>query len=187
MRFLCSLLSILVTISAGSSCTPLSYPPSKDLLIAVSDFPAGWVISDAGPRPLSSAPLGGSRYIESIEITFYASGGSANEVIKRYKSVSIAKNEFTAEDRLVFRATRFNTPWITPSQLACDDLEADQTHNACSQEEWSPWPNCAYVAQYGVYVVRFTTPMIPDRMTYRDLENITRAIDARMAPYIANQ
>jgi len=41
------------------------------------------------------------------------------------------------------------------------------------------------IGQYDEYFVIFNTYMSPDFMTYEDLERVLRAIDERMAHYLA--
>jgi len=184
MKYLNLLLLMLSTIGLVSVCRPPGYPPIEELLIDASVLPEGWSASEAGPHPISRAPLGGTKSVESIEFVFYAYGGSAFEEIRRFKSYQEAVEEFARQKRQVFRVTKFNTPWVVPEGLSYKSPVADQFHYACSQDVGSLWSDCAYIARYGVYFVQFHTDMLPGYMSYTDLEKVLQAIDARMAPYV---
>jgi len=44
---------------------------------------------------------------------------------------------------------------------------------------------CNMIGQYEEYFVRFNSHISPDFMTYADLERVLKAIDERMALYLA--
>ena len=122
--------------------------------------------------------------VENVELYFYAYGGGALERIWRFTSSEDASQAFERQMGYVFRNGEFNTPWTVPVELSYYSSVADQFHYACATFEGQPSPGCAYVAQYGVYVVHFQTSMLPGLMTCSDLENVLQAIDERMAQYV---
>lgn len=178
-RFLLMLL-ILIGIC---SCRPIGYPPIEGLLIDLSAFPEGWSVGADGPSPIAQAPLGGTKSVESIELSFYAHGGGAFERIRRFEDEQGASNEFARQMRLVFSKTEFNTPWTVPEEIAFTSSSAEEFYYACSRFEGLPWPDCVYIARYGIYFAHFKTGMFTDYMSYSDFENVLKAIDDRMPPF----
>jgi hypothetical protein len=174
------MLSICMCLLAA--CQSTGYPPIENLLIDESVFPSGWSTSSDEPEPIARAPLGGTKSVESIEQTFYAYGGSAGERIRRFRTEQGAAEEFVRQTRIVFRDSEFNTPWMTLQELSYESPVADRFYCACSVDESQPlWPHCACIAQYEVYFVQVSTPMLPGLMTYADFEQILEAIDEKMA------
>lgn len=109
------------------------------------------------------------------------------ERIWRFESNRDAATAFEQQVGYVFRDGEFNSPWIVPAELSYQSSVAGQYYYACSTFEGQPWPGCAYVAQYGEYTVHFQTSMLPNLMTYPDLENVLRAIDERMKDHIGDE
>lgn len=169
------------------ACQLRGYPPIEDLLVDASAFPPGWSVSTGGPRPIARAPLGGTKSVESVEMSFYAYGGGAIERIRRFETAQGAADEFNRQSKIVFRHDEFNTPWIVPAEISYHSLLADQSHYACSTFDGQSWPGCAYIAQYGEYFVHFQTSMLPDLMSYTDLENVLQSIDERMEQHVGGE
>jgi len=173
---------LLICLCLLAACRSTGYPPIEDLLIDESVFPSGWSTNSDGPKLIARAPLGGTKSVESVEESFYAHGGSAGERIRRFRTAQSAAEEFERQTRLVFRDGEFNTPWMTPQELSYESQVADQFYCACSVYESQPWwPRCACIAQYDVYFVHVSAPMLPGLMTYADLEQILESIDEKMA------
>jgi hypothetical protein len=187
-----SLPDIVVLLAVASACTytlvacqSWGYPPIEDLLLDKSVFPAGWSVSTDGADSIPRAPWTGSTsVVENVELYFYAFGGGALERIWRFASSEDASQAFERQVEYVFRNGEFNTPWTVPAELSYYSSIAGQFHYACATFEGQPSPGCAYVAQYGVYIVHFQTSILPGLMTYPDLENVLQAIDERMAHYV---
>ncbi len=187
MRRANTLFMLLVCTCALLACRSCGYPPIEDLLIDESAFPPGWSASTNGPKPIPKAPLGGTKSVESIQLSFYAYGGGAGECIRRFESPQGAADEFRRQSGIVFRNGEFNTPWAIPSELSYQSPVADQFYCACSTYEGEYWPRCACIARYGVYFVHFGTHMLPGLMTHTDLENVLQAIDERMEQHLGER
>lgn len=153
--------------------------PIEALLIDESAFPPGWKASAVGPRPPPSAPLGYYDSIDRVELFFYVDSGVAFHEIHRFESVRGAVREFKRQMVISFPSET----WIVPVELPYQSPTADQFYLACSAQRAIPM--CRAIWQYEEHFVRFNTHMSPDSMTYSDLERVLRAIDERMALYLA--
>lgn len=152
--------------------------PVEVLLINESAFPPGWEASDAGPQPPANAPLGHYNSIERTMLTFYVHGGVANHQVHRFASVREAAREFKRQ-----KSISFPEGWVVPAELPYRSPSADQFYLACGIE--GSIQMCRAIWQYEEYFLRFNTHMSPDFMTYADLERVLKAIDERMASYLA--
>jgi hypothetical protein len=190
-----SLLTIVMLLTTMLTCTGIlfacqswEYPPIEDLLIDESVFPVGWSVSTDGARSIPRAPWSGpTSVVENVELYFYAHGGGALERIWRFENSEDASQAFERHMRYVFRDGEFNTPWTVPTELSHDSSVAGQFHYACATFEGQPWPGCAYVAQYRMYVVHFQTSMLPGLMTYTDLGKVLQAIDEQMEQHLGDR
>lgn len=83
---------------------------------------------------------------------------------------------------MVFRKTEFTDQWVIPNELPYHSSNADQSHLAYDQSTAITLMRaCAYVAQYGPYVVHFRISWTLDySMDLANLEKILQAIDKKM-------
>ena len=160
-------------------CVPDRSFPVEVLLIDESVFPPGWQADITGPSSPPNAPLDHYDSIERIELFFYAHGSVAFQEIHRFASVRGAAREFEHRRSIFFPSEA----WVVPVELAYQSPTADRFYLACSVERAIPM--CRAIWQYEEYFVRFNTHMSPEFMTYSDLERVLRAIDERMAFYLA--
>ncbi len=181
---------LIIALWVFTCCTtrqPIAeYPPIDQLLIDETPFPTGWVagLPDTNFPPL--APwTSGRKESEYVYRSFYdpSGSGAGNIVIQRFRCTQDAAREYEHEIEVTFRDTEWNTPWIAPSGLTFWSVAADQYRYACSLEGTAELarPECAYIAQYGVYVLKFHIDLYDTRMiTYTDLLPVFRALDERM-------
>ncbi len=185
-----SVLLLIIWLGVCTRCTtrqPVAeYPPIDRLLIDETSFPTGWV---AGPPDTNFPPLApwtsGRKEVEYVYRSFYdpSGSGAGGMVIQRFRRTKDAAREYEHKVIVIFRDTEWNTPWIAPSGFTFWSVAADQYQYACSLEGVAELarPECAYVAQYGVYVLEFHIDLYDTCViTYTDLLPIFRAIDERM-------
>ena len=156
-------------------------PSVEDLLVDESAFPAGWHISENVPRPIPLAPCSCPTGVaENTDLHFYSSGAGASERIWRYRTVHAASRGFDQRVRSVFRENEFHSPWVWPDELAYQSSAANRYRIGCSISKGQVLPGCAYVAQYGPYVIHFQAGISPNVMSYADFIHVLEAIDERM-------
>jgi len=175
---------LLVLSIATVACQP-QYPPIEELLIDISVFPEGWIEDVEGPGPDPSAPWGGIRSVERTTLFFHSPTAGAQENIERYKSNSMARDEFARRLRIVFQDHPDYGPYRAPDELSYTSLIAEQYFFACVYADNYPFPfyGCQYLTQYGPYVVYFHAGWNLDEMDPQEFENILKAIDKKMAQY----
>lgn len=196
MRKLSLLTILLVWLGMCACCVSpqpvVEYPPIDQLLIDESPFPEGWEASDPDTDSPPLAPwTSGRREIEYVSRSFHDSSdpsGAAGMTIQRFKHTRDAANEYEHEKNVTFRVRdeEAQTPWETPAGISFESDEADQYLYGCT--EVFGQARCAYVAQYGVYVVSFDVSLYDTNVvTYTDLLPIFLAIDERMAQHLGER
>lgn len=183
--FIMQVVFTLVLAIAAVSCQP-RYPPIEDLLVDATVFPDGWYEDIEGPGPDSSAPWGGIRSVERTTLFFHSPTAGAEENIERYARFSIAKDEFTNRLNIIFRDHFELGTYSIPDELPYTSSVAEQYRFGCVTAPNYPFPfyGCQYLAQYGLYIVHFHIGWNLDVVSAGELEDILRAIDDKMAPYM---
>lgn len=189
-----AVLLILICAYALSSCQSWGYPSIDKLLIDESPFPEGWEASEPDwthpPRAPWSGPTSMVEYISRDYYSLSGKGARAFEVIRQFDNSQAAAKRYEHELAVTFRDEEWNTPWVAPVELAFESSTADQYRYACSMvgEGELAQPRCAYVAQYGVYVVHFGVAIYDTAViTYAELTPVFEAIDERFAQYVGNE
>ncbi len=157
----------------------------EELLIDESVLPMGWKTNLIGPP--ASAPLGGQTSIERISVDFHNGNNVMVEEIHRFTSLKKAEREFNHVKPLLFPTGEHWSPWEKPPGLNYQSPYAHRLHIACARETWEPNPAiefCRLLGQYEVYIVRFSTHIVPSAMTYEDFELVVRSIDERLGNYL---
>jgi hypothetical protein len=190
-----SLLAVLlVGLSTCACCvsqqSSVEYPPIDQLLIDESPFPEGWEASDPNKDFPPLAPwTSGREEVKYVDRTYYApsGGGKAFIRIQRFSDPTAATKEYRQKTDIAFRKTEWNTPWTVPAELVFESAIADPYRYACSMEGAGELarPECAYVAQYGVYTLEFYIDFYDTNViTYTDLLPILQAIDGQMEQHL---
>ena len=192
-RKLVLLLMIISWSPAVTSCLPsVPLAPERDfaieyLLLDLSVFPEGWYVNrSAGPTPSGDGAILAE---DSIEISYKANGPvlfTAMQEVYRFRSVEWAAQEYRDQLPILFNnnSAAMLTTWELPNELPYQSLAAAQSHFACGQSEITNQWGCRFLGQYDEYLVIFST-FIGEEMTYTDLDQILKAIDERMANYLA--
>jgi hypothetical protein len=185
---------LLVCICALIACQLQGYPAIDELLVDESSFPEGWEANEPDWTHPPRAPWSDStNMVEYISRDFYShlgDGASAIEEIRQFNNSRAAVERYEHEMVVTFRDTEWNTPWVVPAELSFESAAADQYHYACSMQGEGnlAQPGCAYVAQYGVYVVYFGIAIYDTAaITYAGLSPVMEAIDERFAQYVINE
>jgi hypothetical protein len=160
-------------------CRPPPAAPCdiETLLVEETVLREGW--EESGPPRSAEATV---RFgIEKIGTGFSTPrDGVAIQGVYRAEDASAAASGY--QDFMSFFSLREDeTEWFLPSELTYGGLGADRSRLGCSTHRTNGVERCQFIAQYGVYLVRFHTYMSPDMMTYEDLERILQDIDRRMA------
>lgn len=193
MRKSLLLMTLFAWLSICACCArslpTAEYPPIEQLLIDESPFPQGWEASEPDTDFPPLAPwTTGRKEIEYIDRLYYSpdAAGRAFIRIQRLGNSRVAAIEYAHKVGVAFRETEWGTPWIAPAGLAFESTVADQYRYACSIEFGQP--KCAYIAQYGVYVLEFYVDLYDTSViTYTDLLPIFQAIDERIMLAIGNE
>ena len=176
---------VAVALSVGiSGCrgifickSPSSAPCDiKTLLVQEMVFPKGW--EELGPPRAEEAAV---RFgIEKIGTGFSTpKHGVAIQDVYRAQDAGAAASGY--QDFMSFFSLREEeTDWSLPVELTYSNPSADQSRLGCSTQRSSGVERCQFIAQYGVYLLRFHTYMSPEMMTYDDLEHILQDIEGRM-------
>lgn len=162
------------------SCQPLA--PERpfrtvELLVDLSVMPPGWKLD--ARRELGK----GTHHLsvgDSAVVVFTAEGESPHkptqQYVHRYRNSSAAKGVY---EQFVHPAG------TTPSDWTYQSPVADQTIFACYDYEGrEPYPICEWSGRYEEYVVTVYSWLITGRMSLQDLEQMIRAVDARIARHL---
>lgn len=187
------LLAWLSTCACCARSQPtVEYPPIDQLLIDESPFPKGWVATEPSWEHPPRAPWSGpTRMVEYIDRGFYThsgGGAAAGMSIRQFDSSRAAANEYEHRVDVTFRVRdqEAETPWEAPEGLSFESTEADQYRYGCS--EVFGQARCAYVAQYGAYVLDFEISLYDTNViTYTDLLPVFQAIDERMEQHLNDE
>ena len=127
--------------------------------------------------------------VEYIDRGFYPRSGDdavASMDIRQFDSQRAATKEYRRKVEVTFRDEEWNTSWAIPNGLLLESCEADQYRHGCA--EVFGQLRCAYVAQYGVYIVDFNIKFYDaDVITYADLLPVLQAIDEHMTLPLDNE
>lgn len=157
-----------------------------DLMIDVSVFPQGWDVEFGPSHPPPRKHLRGEDEGLYVQFSTRDFDARATHIVCRYENDLQATisfyvdNEFPKGDWVV-------TPWAVPEEWSYESPIADRFKFACAEFEILGRVSrfCAAVAQYDEYISVFRTHISPEYMTLEDLERILKAIDERMALYLA--
>jgi hypothetical protein len=122
-------------------------------------------------------------YIDRGFYTHFGDGATAGISIRQFDSSRAAAKEYEHRIDVTFRIRdeRWDTPWEVPDDLLFESSSADQYRYACATVGYYPQLNCAYIAQYSVYILDFETSLYDTNViTYTDLLLVFQAIDERM-------
>ena len=156
-----------------------------DLMIDVSAFPQGWDVEFGPSHPPPGKHIRGES--EGLYVQFDVRGfdAGAMHVVCRYKNDLQATVSFYVDNEFPKRESVV-TPWAVPEEWSYESPVADRFKFACAELELlSRFRSCKAVAQYGEYISVFRTHVSPEYMTLEDLERVLKAIDERMALYLA--
>jgi hypothetical protein len=121
----------------------------------------------------------GETAIEAAAITFSTANherGMATHRVARFRSVS--------EARRIYRRY-FSTPLgRTPSNWGYENTMADKASIGCYDYEGRDLPVCEWAGQYEEYVVSFIVWLVPGSVSLENVEDVVRAIDARMIQHL---
>lgn len=185
LLFACVALMFFYIVIYGRQKTRAQPVDMYDLMVDVSAFPQGWDVEFGPSHPPPGKHIRGES--EGLYVQFDARGfdAGAMHLVCRYKNdlqatVSFyVDNEFPKGDWVV-------TPWAVPEEWSYESPIADRFEFACAElETLRRFRNCTAVAQYDEYISVFRTHVSPEYMTLEDVERVLRAIDERMALYLA--
>ncbi|MEA3439848.1 MAG: hypothetical protein U9R58_06165 [Chloroflexota bacterium] len=145
-----------------------------DLLLTIEDMPESWV----GYPPFKSPDS--LCYFDCVTVQFDAQtdGQSrATHDIYVYKSATEAKRSF--EKQVLPLIGETPPRWDYVSEFA------DQSDFACYTYAYPAYPNCEWTARYDRYIVVFYSWLVPEKMTFNELEDIIRVIESKMSIVIS--
>jgi hypothetical protein len=165
-----------------SSCQrePITMPVIRDinlmkLLIGLNDLPDGWRLNG---EPERFSEVGAS---EAASISFVsmsnATRNGASFGVYNYGTSEEAARVF----KKIYEPRVFDDlppGWSNPSFFA------NQYKVGCYDWEGREPYACTWTAQYQEFIVQLDTWIIPNRMTFKDLEYIALAVDERMKNYL---
>ncbi|NKQ35861.1 MAG: hypothetical protein HF973_09635 [Chloroflexi bacterium] len=170
------------------SCTATSSQPEIDpakLLIDLSDMPAGWYVIRQGEAPDNYRQQRGARIgfnVNNPQVLY-----TAAHYVYQYKSGRQAAKEFKRLLPIEFNSNSIAsyTPWQPPQELPYTSTVANQFYFACHKNSINGVSTiCQAMGQYENYLIVFHTHLVPEYMTYTDIESILQTIDNRMATYL---
>jgi hypothetical protein len=165
------------------------FPPIEDLLLDESAFPLGWHASEIGPRPVSEAPLGGRRSVESVLLSYYdapfESRVSAMQELYRFEDPGDAAEYYEGRTETLFAESKFRDLRVWPEALSALPLNTHQAQIGCDLAlEVTPMQGCIYIARYGLYVVLLDLDWVPEyAFEFSLAETILLAIDEQLGAY----
>ena len=157
-----------------------SFAP-EDLLIDQDIAPPGWELTDP------TFPAGDTLCTTECATRGFTVSDNENPVrygghdVYRYRSTGIAQRTF---EKVYLSATRLQTSlngWTYQSQIA------ERSHFGCHNMAGNVGLYCEWGAQYEEYIVVFGVALPPGEVSLANIEQIeeiVRAIDARMAEYL---
>ena len=191
LLFACMVLATLCTVVSVWPKTRTRPVDMHDLMVDVSVFPQGWYVF-FGPVTIPERARRGER--ESLYVVFYPEGfesgiDGAHHEVYRYRNETDAAIAFYSD----FLGNEFPnlrdamiTPWAVPEEWSYESSTADRFKFACAELDiLRRFRDCTAVAQYEEYISVFSTDVSPEYMTLEDLGGILKAIDERMALYLA--
>lgn len=173
----------LLLVSCTTTTSQLEVDPSE-LLIGLTDMPDNWYVVSQGELPDNYRQQGGASIefnVNNPQVLYVA----AHRVYE-YKSERQAAKEFEKQLPHRFNSSSIAsyTSWQPPQELSYTSTVADQFYFACHKGSVNGIKTvCQAMGQYGNYLVVFHTYLVPEYMTYSDIESILQTIDARMAKY----
>lgn len=181
MRGASIMLLLLLGLSGCCVCLQASPPPIapcsiESLLLNASIFPGNeW--EEIGPPNSRSAPseIG----VERIGTSFSTpTNGVANHHVYRLFDDQKAKDEFEHSVTVWFLQGTGESEWLTPAGMDLSQIRADRYQIRCSTFLRNGAEKCRYIAQYGPYLVEFSTDMLI--VSYDDLGSLVKSIDKKM-------
>jgi hypothetical protein len=153
--------------------TPMTSASLLPLLLTITDMPAGWISYD--PFPAKCGMF--EEFCYSVQFDAQVEGEShAGETIYFYDYEEESVRLY--QQPLLGFAFGNSPPGWSPA-----NGKADESYLGCYQYELPDYPLCTYVARYGRYLVKFSTWMVPGKMSLADLENVVNIIDQKMPSY----
>jgi hypothetical protein len=172
-RYFCAFL-VLIMLSSCATKIQSSTPPTIrliDLLISSQDMPVGWKSFE-----VFSDEYDDLCYIDCAIIQF-----SPVEEDKVYSEQSVYAYNTSEEAERNYKNLLIPLQLgTTPSDWSYHSDTASQSNLACYTHKNKAFPSCSWIAQYGQYLVFFVSPLLPDRLSLSDLENIIYHIDSKM-------
>lgn len=180
---------VLAAVLLVVGCTSIPHADIKpnDLLIDLSILPSKWHTVSSSSDP----PDEYFGYESGADIWF---NGITNEdlivaahYVYRFSSERRAANIYQRQVPVWFNSSSVAsaTPWRAPKELSYQSVIADQYYFACHISSINSRKEiCQAMGQYDNFLVIFHTHVIPEYMTYADIESILEAIDARIATHL---
>lgn len=185
LLFACVVLMFFYVAIYGQLKTRAQPVDMYDLMVDISTFPQGWEVEFGPSHPPPRKHLRGET--EGLYLQFDARGfdAGAMHVVCRYKNDVQATVSFYVDNEFPKRDTVI-TPWAVPEEWSYESPIADRFKFACAELViLDRFQSCKAVAQYDEYISVFRTHVSPEYMTLEDVERILKAIDERMALYLA--
>ena len=170
----------LISLMCISGCTNSSAIPHRtfttsDLLVNLSDLPAGW---RPDRSPSKAIDYLGTDDSAGIVLDAYDDPYKGRFFYNVYRFDSIDKAKSVYKDLMSVLPGKVPSEWTYRSPIADDYLLA------CYDWEGRSTPVCRMSARYQEYTISIYTHILPDRMSLVDLEKILRVIDSRMTHYL---
>ncbi len=154
-------------------------PPvaARDVLLEVTDLPAGWRAGDVYTiRPGSAASEGD----EALELEFGGPGSPGQQDgavhrIYRFKNVSLAARAYPRMQRSILFFLEADDDRRHPPDWSYRSPLADDWRFACASY------GCGVIARYDEFISVFSARLTTSSMTAEAWEAVLRAIDRRMA------
>ena len=148
-----------------------------DLLISSEDMPVGWKSFE-----VFSDEYDDLCYIDCAVIQF-----SPVEENKVYSEQTVYVYNTVEEAQRNYKRQLIPLQLgIMPDGWSYHSDVAIQSNFACYTHKNASFPSCTWIAQYGKYLMFFVAPLMPDRMSLSDLEQVIYRIDLKMK-VVANQ
>lgn len=173
MRVKFRLLRILLILALSIFIVSCSNQEQKteitSLLIDNSDMPANWPFSE-----FSNIGIDKDRSRDSVAISFnsdlYPDTFSSIQNVYRFNSVFTAKQDYLKELEFYKRYYYLPPEWNYTSD------KASESNIFCKK---NTFVICVWMARYEDIVIELQVSIIPSRMSFDDMENIVKKIDAR--------
>jgi hypothetical protein len=148
-----------------------------DLFLPDDALPAGWKALE--PVSLIGHDMCGECLTIAFDVPGYVDPALAAQEVFRYRSTGIAERTFQKEYMPIGACLDPVDEWTYESVIA------EQQHFGCCLTAGNVRTVCEWGGQYEEYIVVFLADRDPPRLTLADMEQVVRAIDARMEQYLS--